>query len=212
MEIGSKDIKLMLIKIAQVYLIKRDELAKLDSVIGDGDHGITMARGAKEGKQKLEEMSDTEPINEYFKSYGRTLVDKMGGAMGPIFGSIFTEFGKCSKGKELFTKEVFVESIEKSTAKVMDFGGAKLGDKTMVDAMIPTMEAVKEALTNGKDFNEITQSAEEAAYLGVQNTIPLIAKKGRSKFLQDKSKGHQDAGATSYYYLIKTINEFINSL
>lgn len=212
MEVKSKDVKNMLIGIARIYQEKVNELTKLDSVIGDGDHGITMARGAKEAEKNLLKMSDNEPINEYFKVYGRTLVDKMGGAMGPLFGTIFTEFGKCSKEGSVLTKEVFVNSIINSTIKVMDFGGAKLGDKTMVDAMVPTMEALKKALEEGKCFKQITQIAEDASLKGVQNTINLQAKKGRSKFLQEKSVGHQDAGATSYYYLMKEINEFIQSL
>lgn len=212
MEIKSKEIKEMLIEIAQMYQEKANELSKLDSVIGDGDHGITMERGAKASEKVLMGMSDSEPVNEYFKLYGRTLIDKMGGAMGPLFGTIFTEFGRTSKGKEYFTKEIFVKSIINSTNKVMDFGGAKAGDKTMVDAMVPTKEAISKALDNGKSFKEITQIAEESSYKGLQNTINMRARKGRSKFSEDKSIGHQDAGATSYYYLMKKINEFVQSL
>ncbi len=212
MELNSQQIQEMMIGIAKMYQEKRDELAKLDAIIGDGDHGISMARGAKEGEARLLQMSDNEPVNEYFKLYGRTLVEKIGGAIGPLFGMIFTEFGKCAKGNETFTNKVFVNAIENSTNKIMEFGGAKVGDKTMVDAMVPTMEAVKQALDQGKELEDILQIAEDAAYKGLQDTIPLKARKGRSKFLQEKSMGHQDAGATSYYYLIKNMNDYVKNI
>ncbi len=206
------EVKGLIIEIAQMYQEKRDELAKLDAVIGDGDHGISMARGAKEGERIINDSQDNLPVNEYFKMYGRALIDKIGGAMGPLFGTIFTEFGKCSKGEETFTKEAFVQSIENSTNKIMEFGGAKLNDKTMVDAMMPTVVATKKALSENKNFTEITEIAMKSAKQGMENTIPLQARKGRSKFLQEKSIGHQDAGATSYYYLMKKINEYIERI
>lgn len=207
--LNSGKIKELLIEIATLYQEKRDELSKYDLVIGDGDHGISMARAAKAAYGKVIGMDDNEPINEYFKVYGRTLISEIGGAMGPLFGSIFTELGKASKGKDSFTAEDFAEGIIGATKKVMALGGAKVGDKTMVDAMFPTAEALEKALEEGKNLEEITTIAQEVSWKGVKSTIPLKAKKGRSKFLQEKAIGYQDAGATSFYYLMKKFNEFV---
>lgn len=212
MKLDNKTTKDMLLAIATMFQEKRNELSRLDSLVGDGDHGISMARGAKAGYNKLIAMSDNENINEYFKVYGRSLVEVIGGAIGPLFGSIFTEFGKCVKGLDEITAESFVKWTENSTQNIMDFGGARLNDKTIVDAMIPTAEAARAAYENGKTLEEILLVAKNASKAGVEATIPLMSKRGRSKFLQEKSIGHQDAGATSYYYLINRIHDYYNGL
>lgn len=209
---SSKNIKEFLIEVANMYIEKEDELSELDAVIGDGDHGISMARGAKFAKSVIMDMSDYELISEYFKNYGRALIRSMGGAMGPLVGIIFTEFGKTCKEDKEFGAKQFAAGLQGSTFKVQDFGGARLGDKTMVDAMIPTTNAVQKAFADGKDFNEILKVASLTAKEAVQATIPLQAKMGRSKWLREKSIGHQDAGATSYYYLMNKFKEFASNL
>jgi len=198
----SKEVKEMILEIANMIVDAEDELSRLDAVIGDGDHGISMKRGALKGIETLNEMNDDEPINEYFKNYGWTLIRVMGGAMGPLVGIIFTEFGKACKDKKSFGTEEFVAGVTGSTMKVQEFGGAKVGDKTMVDAMVPTMEASEAALQLGDSFNVVLDKAYSAALQGVENTIELQAKKGRSMWLKEKSIGHPDAGATSYSKLI----------
>ncbi len=205
----SKEIKQLLLEIATMIVDSEDELSRLDGVIGDGDHGISMKRGALKGIEVLNEMSDDEPINEYFKNYGWSLVRVMGGAMGPLVGIIFTEFGKACKDQDSFGATEFVNAIKGSTMKVQEFGGARLGDKTMVDAMIPTMEASKESLDSGDDFNTVLEKSHQAALQGVENTVELMARKGRSKWLREKSIGHPDAGATSYSKIIGKIKEFV---
>ena len=198
----SIETKKMLLAIATMYMQKMNELARLDSVIGDGDHGISMARGASAAFDNISAMADDEPQNEYFKVYGRSLVSEIGGAIGPLFGMIFTEFGKAVKASGDLTPEAFVNAIESSMRKVMEFGGAKMNDKTMVDAMVPAAEHAKAALHEGKPLEEVAKAAAEGAKIGVEATVNMRAKRGRSKFLQEKSIGHQDAGATSYYYLM----------
>ncbi len=208
MILNNKATKTLLLTIATMYQEKRDELAKLDSYIGDGDHGISMARGAKAAFEAISNMDDNQPISEYFKVYGRTLVAEIGGAIGPLFGIMFTEFGKCTKGLDVITPEAFVQSITNSSKKVMEFGGAKPNDKTMVDAMIPSVQSATKALDDNQDFEAVLMQAKDGAYAGVMATIPMKAMRGRSKFLQEKSIGHQDAGATSYYYLLNRIYEY----
>ena len=206
----SIEIKNMLLGIATMFQEKMDELAKLDSVIGDGDHGISMARGASVAYRNVSSMNDDEEMSEYFKVYGRSLVSEIGGAIGPLFGIVFTEFGKAIRTNGDLTAKSFADSLENSMLKVMEFGGAKENDKTMVDAMIPAAKAAREGATNGKKLKEVVEDAAKAAYEGVQATIQLRAKRGRSKFLQEKSIGYQDAGATSYYYLLRRMSDYLN--
>ncbi len=206
--LSSEETKDMLLAIATMFQEKRDELSKLDSLVGDGDHGISMARGAKEAYKNISLMSDHEPVNKYFQVYGRTLVQTIGGAIGPLFGMIFTEIGKCIK-KDGLTANSYVEALESGMNKVMEFGGAKFNDKTMVDAMELAVKYAKKALEDNSDLQEIAIKAAEGAMIGVNNTIPMRAHRGRSKFLQEKSIGHQDAGATSYYYLLQRISDYM---
>lgn len=210
MKMDGKEARKMLLSVAGMFQEKRDELARLDSVIGDGDHGISMARGARAAYKSVAGMSEQEPINEYFKVYGRCLVAQIGGAMGPLFGMIFTEFGKCLKGQEQLTPEVFAEALENSKEKVMEFGGAKANDKTMADAMIPASEAARKAAELGQSLEETARAAASGAKKGAEQTIEMRARRGRSRFLQEKSIGHQDAGATSYYFLLQCMADYIS--
>lgn len=207
--LNNKEVKEILIKLNLVFQDKMEELSQYDAVIGDGDHGVTMARGFKVASEKIENLED-ESVNGYFKKFGRALISELGGAIGPLFGSIFTEVSKELKGKEnLGLNELFL-GLERAQNKIEELGGATVGDKTMVDSIDPVVKSLKKSLEEEKSLEEALKLAENAAKEGVQLTIPLIAKRGRSKFLQEKSIGHQDAGATSFYYLIKTICDFVN--
>lgn len=196
-----------LLAVADMFEDKKEELSSYDAVIGDGDHGITMARGAKAAKAKLVEM-DNGTCRDYFKTYGRTLVSTLGGAMGPLFGSVFLELSKAVKGKEEVEGKDFAVGFENAMNKVMELGGAKPGDKTMVDAMAPAVEAMQ-ASASGAGLAEVLASGAQGAKKGLEATIPLIASRGRSRYAQEKAIGHQDAGATSIYYLLLTIADFL---
>ncbi|MFD3157862.1 dihydroxyacetone kinase subunit DhaL [Haloimpatiens sp. FM7330] len=203
-----KEVKELLLVLSKVFQEKMEELSEYDSVIGDGDHGVTMARGFKAGAEKISDLD--EDVNGYFKKFGRALIAELGGAIGPLFGSVFTEIAKACKGEEEIGLCNIVNGFEGAQNKIMELGGAKVGDKTMVDAIAPTVESLKESLKNNLSLKEAMELAEKKADEGVKSTIPLIAKRGRSKFLQEKAIGHQDAGATSFYYLIKTFNKYID--
>lgn len=202
------EVKQMLIKIANMFIENQDYLSQLDAVIGDGDHGVTMARGAKAALEKLEHV-ENDSIREYFKAYGRTLVSTLGGAMGPLYGSVFLEISKAFKEVDEFTLEALACGVENAELKVCSLGGAMVGDKTMVDAMDPAKEALLEAVKQRKSLEEGLKVASEAARVGVEETKPLIAKRGRSKYLQEKAIGHQDAGATSFYLLMEQMYLFV---
>ncbi|MGL4383182.1 MAG: DAK2 domain-containing protein, partial [Bacilli bacterium] len=175
---NNQQVKEMLITIANMYISKENELSQLDALIGDGDHGISMARGATFGLQAIQEM-DNESIENYFKTYGRTLIFEIGGAIGPLFGSIITEFAKVCKGQDDFNEKLFLQGCINACDKVMDLGNAKRNDKTMVDVMLPVQELGKEMLENDDiDLNKV----KECAYEALKATIPMQARKGRSQY------------------------------
>lgn len=206
--LNSKQIQRLLSSIADLYIEKENELSKYDAVIGDGDHGITMARGALAAKEKVAQLREGS-CTDYFKLYGRTLVSSLGGAMGPMFGSIFLEIAKSCEGAEEIGLNEIAVGLRNAQAKIMELGGAQVGDKTMIDAIDPAVASLGESLLENASMQEAMKKATFAANEGVLSTIPLIAKRGRSRYLQEKSIGHQDAGATSFYYLMKCISEFI---
>lgn len=201
---NAKMTKSCLLAVAKMFEEKKEELSSYDAVIGDGDHGITMARGAKAAKAKLIEMEDS-TCRDYFKTYGRTLVSTLGGAMGPLFGSIFLELSKAVKGKDAVDAASFALGFENAMNKVMELGGAKPGDKTMVDAMAAAVDAMKKAVAAGDSLVETLESGAKGAKEGMEATIPMIASRGRSRYAQEKAIGHQDAGATSITYLLETL-------
>ncbi|MBY2476712.1 dihydroxyacetone kinase subunit L [Clostridioides difficile] len=209
--LNSNDSKQILLSISNMFIEKEEELSKYDSVIGDGDHGTTMARGAKAAKEKIENLDDG-GIRDYYKLYGRTLVSTLGGAMGPLYGSIFLELSKACRENDLMGVEDFYNGFKNGLNKVMDLGGAKPGDKTMIDSMVEVVKSLDESVKNNHDLKFAFQKAVLASKRGVEITKSLVAKRGRSKYLQQKAIGHQDAGATSFSYMIETINNYIQNI
>lgn len=207
-QLTSIQVKQLLLNIAELYIEKEDELSKYDAVIGDGDHGITMSRGARAAKVKVSELEEGS-CRDYMRIYGRTLVSILGGAIGPLFGSIFLELSKVCKNKDVMKLDEFYEGFKNAELKIMELGGAKVGDKTMIDAISPTVFSLGESLEQRRSLSDAFKIATTVASQGVKATIPMRSKRGRSKFLEDKSIGHQDAGATSFYYMIKTISDFV---
>lgn len=202
------DIKKLLLSLAEFYENKKEELSSYDAVVGDGDHGITLARGFEAGKRTVEVMGSENP-DVYLKKFGRSMMGAMGGAVGPLFGSIFTELSKACAGKEEMGLEEFSDGFEQGLLKVMDLGGAAPGDKTMVDALEPAVQALKEARKNNLGLTEGMKNAALASEQGMKATVSMPAKKGRSKYLREKSVGYQDAGATSTCCLFQQTARFI---
>lgn len=194
--------------IADLYEERKKELSGYDAVIGDGDHGFSLARGNKAARARIEQLPPDTPIHELFKQYGRELTCEIGGAMGPLFGLLFTQIGKaCAKSETLGLTQLSC-GLTEAMKLICELGGAKVGDKTMVDAIAPVVETLNIAAAEGCSLAEGTRRGVEAADAGLKSTIPLQARRGRSKYLREKSIGHQDAGATSFYYLIKCIADY----
>ncbi len=192
--------------LAAVYDENRQYLTKLDSAIGDADHGINMDRGFKKVMEKLPDSADKD-IGAILKAVGMTLVSTVGGASGPLYGTFFMRAGMAVDSKDELSSQDVVEMFEAALQGVLMRGKAELEDKTMVDALTPAVEALKESVAAGEDLSVGLAKATDAAEAGMEATIPLVARKGRASYLGERSAGHQDPGATSTYLLIKAASE-----
>ncbi len=188
---------------AQVVAENKDYLTELDSAIGDADHGINMNRGFKAVIGKKSEYADKD-IGTIFKTIGMTLLSTVGGAGGPLYGTLFLRAGMATAGKMELTLEEWTAAIDAAVQGVVMRGKAELGDKTMVDALTPALNALQNAVENGTALPSALQKSAEAARTGMEGTIPLVARKGRASYLGERSAGHQDPGATSSYLLLQT--------
>lgn len=180
----------------------RDYLIELDSAIGDADHGANMERGFQAILKKLPEMDGQEPA-AILKSAGMTLVSTVGGAAGPLYGTFFLQAGKALDGVAALSPQDWAAALKAGVEGVRGRGKAQPGDKTMLDALLPAVEALEEALRAGRPFARALEESTEAARLGMEATIPLVARKGRASYLGERSAGHQDPGATSSFLILK---------
>jgi dihydroxyacetone kinase-like protein len=179
----------------------KTELTELDKAIGDGDHGINMDRGMTAVVAALD-ASEPDDVPALAKAVAMTLISKVGGASGPLYGTLFLQFGSAA-GTEPLTPLGWAGCLEAGLAGVRARGKAEPGDKTMVDALIPATETLRGALDGGASFGEALARAADAAEEGARATIPLVARKGRASYLGERSAGHQDPGATSSALLVR---------
>lgn len=186
----------------------RQELTDLDQAIGDGDHGINMSRGFKAVLEKLPSVED-KGIDEILKTVGMTLVSTVGGASGPLYGTAFMKAGMSTKGKEELSDEDVIKAFDEAVGGIQFRGKAEKGEKTILDSMIPAIDAIKTCIKEGKTMAAALIEAEKAAWDGVEYTKTIIATKGRASYLGERSIGHQDPGATSMAYAFQAINEVI---
>lgn len=177
-------------------------LTELDSAIGDADHGSNMDRGFAAVVAVLDE-SSFESVDELMKKAGMTLVSKVGGASGPLYGTFFLRFGSALAGAEI-TPATVGEALKAGVGGILARGKAELGDKTMYDAWAPALEAYDSAVAGGADLGGALTAAAEAAAKGRDATTPLVARKGRASYLGERSAGHQDPGATSTTLLLES--------
>jgi phosphoenolpyruvate---glycerone phosphotransferase subunit DhaL len=191
---------------AAVVAENKEYLTELDSAIGDADHGINMNRGMQAvlGKMDAAEPAD---IGALLKAVGMTLVSTVGGASGPLYGTLVLQMGTSAAGKSELSGDDWADALATGVAGVQRRGKAELGDKTMIDALVPAVEAVRSALADGSALDEALRRSAEAAREGMTATIPLVARKGRASYLGERSANHQDPGATSSWLLLRTAAE-----
>jgi dihydroxyacetone kinase-like protein len=181
----------------------RQQLTKLDSAIGDGDHGINMDRGMQAALEKASAL-DGSDIGRLFKTVGMTRVSKVGGAGGPLYGTFFMQLGSGLAGKSEMSAQDWGAALEAGIKGVQARGKAEPGDKTMIDALGPALRALQESLASDSSLAEALERSARAAEEGMKATVPLVARKGRASYLGERSAGHQDPGATSSYLLLRT--------
>jgi dihydroxyacetone kinase-like protein len=187
---------------AKVLSENKDYLTQLDAAIGDADHGANMDRGFQAVKNKMPELSDKD-IGTIFKTVGMTLLSTVGGAGGPLYGTFFIQAGTKTSGKMELTLEDWYNALDAALSGVIMRGKAELGDKTMVDALSPAVNALKSAVSNQEPIGKGLMLSAEAAKKGMEGTIPIVARKGRASYLGERSAGHQDPGSTSSYLILK---------
>ncbi len=178
----------------------RRYLTKLDSEIGDGDHGNNMHRGFQAALERLDGADPATPA-EVLKTVSMALVSKVGGAAGPLYGTAFLRASSAIQDMDEVSAEDAAKALEAALGGIKQRGKAEVGDMTIVDALEPAVEAAKGAASGGS-VAEVFRAAADAAEEGAEATVPLTARKGRASYLGDRAQGHRDPGATSTYYLL----------
>ena len=183
-------------RFADLIAENRAHLTELDSAIGDADHGINMDRGMQAVLGKLDAASPG-AADELFKLVGMTLVSSIGGASGPLYGTFFLRFASACGPSVALSPDDVVKACRAGVEGLVARGKPELGDKTMFDSLHPALEALETAVGAGSSPGEAFSAASRAAARGRDDTVPMVARKGRASYLGERSAGHQDPGATS---------------
>ena len=201
-EFLNKDGRFVVDKLIEAIQTNKTYLSDIDGLIGDGDHGINMNKGFTMCAERLE---DGMNLSESLKTLGRVLMMEIGGSMGPLYGTLFNKMSRACKGEEVITREVYGKMLNDAMVGVSELGSAKVGDKTLMDVLIPADEAYRAALAADKDFKDCLGDMKDAAEKGWLSTKDLVAKIGRASRLGERSRGVLDAGATSCNLILKTM-------
>ncbi|AVP54296.1 dihydroxyacetone kinase subunit DhaL [Clostridium tetani] len=208
MALKLKDVEELIKNIGKVMEENKEFLTELDLAIGDGDHGINMNKGFRAVIDKLES-TPINTIQDIFKNIAMALISNVGGASGPLYGTVFMKAGSAVAGKEELNIEDLEKILETSLEGVKARGKAQRGDKTMIDAIAPSLEVVKNGIKEGLDEKKILENMKDEALKGVNYTKDIIARKGRASYLGERSIGHQDPGATSSYLILNEIYKYV---
>lgn len=201
----------MLLAVADAIIASEAELSEADRRLGDGDHGLGMKRGMEAAKDKLQELDGSATVGENFGTMGMAMISSMGGASGIVFGSLFRVGAKTLKeSPEAFTSKGLAALLQAASETVMKRGGAKPGDKTMLDALVPAAERAAECAE--LPIVEALAQAADTAEKGRDASSALMATKGRAKTLGEESIGHPDAGACSVAIILRTMADHAASL
>ena len=194
--------KNFILRLIPMFEEHRDYLSKLDSDIGDGDHGVNMSIGFREVEKQLDKIyEETEDIASFYKKVGMIILGKVGGAAGPLYGSLFMKAGDDVKGKNELSFSELVGFIDNGVKAIEARGKAVVGDKTMVDALRPAVDKLKNSVEAGTEDVESFEAFVEELKAGSDRTIPLIAKKGRAMRLGERAIGFRDPGSFSSYLI-----------
>ena len=188
----------------QLVIKNQTELTQLDSAVGDADHGINMARGMTAVINKLDGEQPTH-INDLFKTVAMTLVTTVGGASGPLYGTFFLRFASAAGPAIELDADTLHMALRAGLTGIEERGKSGTGDKTIVDALSPALDAMEAVIKNGGDLEAALNAARDAAVAGRDATVPMVARKGRASYLGERSAGHMDPGAASMALLFEAL-------
>jgi dihydroxyacetone kinase-like protein len=201
------DGKKVVLRIARDIEENKAWLSEIDGAVGDGDHGVNMAKGFAMVRDGLDAQPDS--LSDLLHFTGMILLTHIGGAMGPIYGTLFMRMGKAVEGKNTLSAEDLSAMLSLALEGVKKRGGAEEGDKTLVDTLTAASRGIERAVEQGVDLKEAIDSMVESAQRGMEETRDMVAKKGRSSRLGERSKGTIDAGAASCFIILKAMGESI---
>lgn len=201
--VGRDEVLAWLRALRRVYAEHRDWLTQLDAAIGDADHGVNMDRGFAALEAELEKNAPGD-LRAALQTAAACLIRTVGGAAGPLYGTFFLRAAAACAGKAALEAPDVVAMFEAGVAGIAQRGKAALGDKTMLDALLPAVEAMRRGLADGGGLGDALAAGALAAEEGMRSTIPMQARKGRASYLGPRSSGHQDPGATSAWLLVRT--------
>ncbi|NRN56862.1 dihydroxyacetone kinase ADP-binding subunit DhaL [Serratia marcescens] len=199
-----------LMRCGEVFSRERDFLTRLDTEIGDADHGLNMNRGFNKVVEKLPSVADKD-IGFILKNTGMTLLSSVGGASGPLFGTFFIRAAQAANAKQSLDLAELHQMMQEGVEGVVMRGKAEPGDKTMCDVWWPVVESLGQSAQQNLSVAEALQRAADSAERAVESTITMQARKGRASYLGERSIGHQDPGATSVMLMMKTLAEVAGS-
>jgi dihydroxyacetone kinase-like protein len=206
--LNKEEARAMLLAVADAIIAAEPILTDADRALGDGDHGIGMTRGLTATKEALKGV-EFESVANVFSTAGMAMISSMGGASGAIFGTLFRAGGKALKESETFGSQELANLLTSANEAIMKRGGAKPGDKTMIDALYPATE--KAAELKGSSLVEALEAAAAAAEAGREASKDMIATMGGAKTLGERSLGKADAGAVSVTIILATMRDFVAS-
>lgn len=210
MKIKNSDAGSIIVDLVSKIHDSTEYLSEIDGKIGDGDHGINMNKGFMLCQKKLEGTSFS--LSEGLSVLGSTLLEDIGGSMGPLYGIFFEEMANAGHDAEWIDAITFRKMITAALAGIQEISSAQIGDKTLMDVLIPAKESYCKALDSGKDFIAALEKMKEAANSGWLSTRDMMAKIGRASRLGERSIGVLDAGATSCNIIIQTMATSIQSM
>ncbi|HEY1341745.1 MAG TPA: dihydroxyacetone kinase subunit DhaL [Bryobacteraceae bacterium] len=206
MAVNRQDVLAWLGALQKVFNENRQRLTDLDAAVGDGDFGISVDRGFTAVQSELSANPPAD-IRAVFQNVAAILIKTMGGSSGPLLGTFFLRAAAACAGKSELAPADVVALFQAGVEGLQQRGKAAPGDKTMMDAWLPAVEAMRTALEAGSGLTEILEKGAAAAEAGMQATISMQARKGRGSYLGERSVGHQDPGATATYLLFKAAAE-----
>ncbi|MBO9630834.1 dihydroxyacetone kinase subunit L [Shinella sp. WSJ-2] len=195
----------IVVSMAERIVENRAYLSEIDGKIGDGDHGVNMAKGFGMAAERLKGKDAS--LAQSLDTLGTVLMTEIGGSMGPLYGVMFTEFAETIEGAEKVDAAAYSRMLHAGLAGIQSIGSAKVGDKTLLDTLVPAVEAFDAATADGKSFGEALEALVAAAEAGRDSTINLVAKIGRASRLGERSLGVLDAGATSCAIILKELSD-----